>query len=83
LFSSGEYSIIVSDFGGRVEELMLISSGGKLRNVLLNHKRNDTAIMENPWWKGMLLLPWANRIAKVRQANYYNIRSSYVQNIYF
>ena len=39
---------------------------GKLRNVLLTHNKNETAIKENVWWKGMILLPWANRIAQVK-----------------
>lgn len=58
---------IVVDFGGRVEALKLMSqSQGKLRDVLLTHNNNATAIMENKFWKGMLLIPWANRIAYVR-----------------
>lgn len=62
----GEYTAIISDFGGRVEELVLMSQKNmKLRNVLLTHNKNETAIVENTWWKGMFLLPWANRIAKV------------------
>ncbi len=65
--TSGESSTIVTDFGARVEELILKSSySGKLRNVLLTHNNNATAIIENSWWKGMILLPWANRIGKVR-----------------
>ncbi len=56
----------MTDFGGRVEELILMGSkSGKLRNVLLTHNNNATSITENPWWKGMILLPWANRIANV------------------
>ena len=62
----GEYAEIVVDFGGRVEDLVLKSqSQGKLRSVLLTHNGNATAIKENAWWKGMLLVPWANRIAYV------------------
>ena len=58
---------IVVDYGGRVEELQLMSqSQGKLRDVLLTHNDNATAIIENEYWKGMLLIPWANRIAYVR-----------------
>ena len=57
---------IVVDYGGRVEELQLMSpSQGKLRDVLLTHNGNATAIMANEYWKGMLLVPWANRIAYV------------------
>ena len=49
-----------------MEELQLLSqSQGKLRDVLLTHNGNATAIMENEYWKGMLLIPWANRIAYV------------------
>ena len=33
--------------------------------VLLSHNGNATAIKENTWWKGMFLVPWANRIAYV------------------
>ena len=54
------------DYGGRVEDLRLKSqSGGQLRTVLLTHKGNDTAIIQNAGWMGMLLIPWANRIAYV------------------
>ena len=57
---------IVVDYGGRVEALKLMSqSQGKLRDVLLTHNDNATAIMENKYWKGMLLIPWANRIGYV------------------
>lgn len=58
--------MIITDYGGRVEELNLRSAKlGRLRNVLLTHNKNESAIIENKWWKGMILLPWANRIAKV------------------
>ena len=51
-----------------MEELRLVSqSKGKLRNVLLTHNGNATAIMANEYWKGMLLIPWANRIAYVSE----------------
>ena len=54
------------DYGGRVEDLVLRSnSTGKVWPVLLTHNGSAAAIMENAWWKGMLLLPWANRIAYV------------------
>ena len=65
-YFTGEMATIVVDYGGRVEALRLRSqSQGKLRNVLLTHNGNATAIMENKYWKGMLLVPWANRIAYV------------------
>ena len=64
--SAGEMATIVVDYGGRVEALKLMSqSQGKLRDVLLTHNDNASAIMENKFWKGMLLIPWANRIAYV------------------
>lgn len=61
------------DFGGRVEELVLLSQSiknnrfmfGSPQQVLLSHNGNATAIKENTWWKGMFLIPWANRIAYV------------------
>ena len=54
------------DYGGRVEDLVLNSqSTGAQRRVLLTHDNNATAVLENKWWKGMLLIPWANRIAYV------------------
>ena len=57
----------IVDYGGRVEDLVLDSrSTGVRRRVLLTHDDNATAVEENKWWKGMLLLPWANRIAYVR-----------------
>lgn len=58
--------VIVVDWGGRVEELKLASrSTGALRDVLLTHHGSQALIEENKWWKGMILLPWANRIAFV------------------
>ena len=62
----GEYVQIVTDFGGKVEALRLSSrTTGTLRDVLLTDNGNETAITENKFWKGMLLMPWANRIAHV------------------
>ena len=61
-----EYVQIVTDFGGKVEALRLSSrTTGTLRDVLLTDNGNETAITENKFWKGMLLIPWANRIAYV------------------
>ena len=57
---------MITDYGGRVEDLQLRSrSTSKIRKVLLTHDNNATAVLENKWWKGMLLIPWANRIAYV------------------
>ena len=47
---------------------------GVQRKVLLTHDDNATAVLENKWWKGMLLLPWANRIAYVRSSEFCVIR---------
>ena len=67
--SAGEHAEVVVDFGGRVEELYLRSraKGGPPLKVLLSHNGNATAIKENTWWKGMFLVPWANRIAHVSE----------------
>lgn len=57
---------IVTDFGGRVEKLVLNSrTTGVTRDVLLGHHGNSSSIVDNQYWRGMLLLPWANRIAYV------------------
>lgn len=65
-FCTGEYVQVIVDYGGRVEDLRLKSqSGGQLRTVLLTHNGNETAIIQNAGWMGMLLIPWANRIAYV------------------
>ena len=64
----GECVVIVTDWGGRVEELKLTShSTGELRDVLLTHHGSQALIEGNKWWKGMLLMPWANRVAFVSQ----------------
>lgn len=78
--------MIVVDFGGRVEELVLLphsmrntkqyGSYGRMYRpkpvpVLLSHNGNATSIKENTWWKGMFLVPWANRIAYVSFRIYY------------
>ena len=36
-----------------------------VQQVLLSHNGDEAAIVENAWWKGMFLVPWANRIAYV------------------
>ena len=60
---TGEYVQIVTDLGGRVEDLVLQGSDGKLRSVLLTHHNNATAIKEDVrWWRNAILLPYANRI---------------------
>ena len=59
---TGEYVQIITDLGGRIEDLVLQGSDGKLRSVLLTHDNNVTAIKENAWWKNAILLPYANRI---------------------
>ena len=51
-----------------MEELYLAPNGKQDAppvQVLLSHKGNETAIMENAWWMGMFLVPYANRIAYV------------------
>lgn len=52
-----------------MEELALVSQSAKskdqVQQVLLSHNGNATDIKENTWWKGMFLVPWANRIAYV------------------
>ena len=75
LLHKGEYAVIVVDYGGRIEELALLpkSVGGRRRRVLpqqilLSHNGDVDAIKENVWWKGMFLVPWANRIAYVRES---------------
>ena len=59
---TGEYVQIITDLGGRIEDLVLQGSDGKLRSVLLTHDNNVTAIKENAYWKNAILLPYANRI---------------------
>lgn len=63
---TGEYVQIVTDLGGRIEDLVLRGSDRKLRSVLLTHHNNATAIKENAWWRNAILLPFANRIDGVR-----------------
>jgi len=66
---TGEYAQVVTDLGGRVEDLVLQDKrqiGRRLRSVLLTHNKNATAIKENAWWKNAILLPYANRINGVR-----------------
>ncbi|XP_065887843.1 uncharacterized protein YihR-like [Dysidea avara] len=58
-----EYVQIITDLGGRVEDLVLMHKRHKkLRSVLLTHNKNATEIKENAWWKNAILLPYANRI---------------------
>ena len=66
---SGEYVQIVTDLGGRIEDLVLQGSDGKRRSVLLTHNNSDAAIKENAWWKNAILLPYANRIDGVSHAH--------------
>ena len=65
-FTTGEYVEVITDYGGCVEDLQLKSLiTGKMRKVLVTHNNDADEVMENTWWKGMLLIPWANRIAYV------------------
>ena len=66
---SGEYVQIVTDLGGRIEDLVLAGSDGKRRSVLLTHNNSAEAIKENGWWKNAILLPYANRIDGVSQVH--------------
>lgn len=71
-YYSDEYAEVIVDFGGRVEELALLPQSakgkhGEPQQVLLSHNGNAADIKENAWWKGMFLVPWANRIAYVSQ----------------
>jgi len=60
---TGEYVQVITDLGGRVEDLVLMDKHHKkLRSVLLTHNKNATDIKENVWWKNAILLPYANRI---------------------
>ena len=62
---------VILDYGGRVEDLHLKSrSGEKVWPVLLTHNGSASGIIENKWWRGMLLIPWANRIAYVSHQSY-------------
>ena len=57
---------VIVDYGGLVEDLFLRSQiTGESRRVLLTHNNQASAVEENTWWQGMLLIPWANRIAYV------------------
>lgn len=63
-----------------MEELVLASqsagrgrSSAKPQKILLSHNGNATAIKENTWFKGMLLVPWANRIAYVSSVSHTDI----------
>ena len=70
---TGEYVQIITDLGGRVEDLVLMDkSHKKLRSVLLTHNKNASDIKENVWWKNAILLPYANRIDGVRFLVLYN-----------
>ena len=61
--ATGEYVQIITDLGGRVEDLVLMDpSQQTLRSVLLTHNKNATEIKENTWWKNAILFPYANRI---------------------
>ena len=72
IHASDEYVQVVLDYGGRVEDLHLKSrSGEKVWPVLLTENGNASAIIENVWSRGMLLLPWANRIAYVSLARHH------------
>lgn len=63
---TGEYVQIVTDLGGRIEDLVLLGQyNARLRSVLLTHHNNATAIKENAWWRNAILLPYANRINEV------------------
>lgn len=59
---TGEKVEIVPALGGKTEALLLRTPRGDLREVLLDHHRNATAVHANVGWKGAMLVPYANRI---------------------
>lgn len=60
---TGEYLEVVPALGGKTEALVLKTPRGDLKQVLLDHDRNATAVRANVGWKGAMLAPYANRIA--------------------
>eukprot|EP00117_Sycon_ciliatum_P043764 scpid105365/ scgid5809/ len=65
----GQHVWILPTQGGRVEAIRMKSAtSGVVRDVILTHNGNSTAIKENALFKGAVLLPFANRIANVRFA---------------
>jgi len=61
--ATGEKVEVVPSLGGKTEALVLRTPRGDLREVLLDHHRNATAVHANVGWKGAMLVPYANRIA--------------------
>jgi len=59
---SGEKVEVIPELGGKTEALLLRTPRGGLREVLLDHGRNASAIRANVAWKGAMLIPYANRI---------------------
>ena len=59
---TGEKIEVIPELGGKTQALLLHNKHGKLRDVLLTHHRNVTAIRANVGWKGAMLIPYANRI---------------------
>ena len=59
---TGEKVEVVPALGGKTEALILRTPRNKLREVLLDHGRNATAVHANVGWKGAMLIPYANRI---------------------
>ena len=55
---------VIHDFGGRLEEVVLMSkSRNKLKSVIATHNNNASAVRANIHWAGAMLAPFANRIA--------------------
>jgi aldose 1-epimerase len=61
--ATGEYLEVIPELGGKTEGLVLRSKRDEsLREVLLDHHKDPTAIRGNAGWKGAMLVPFANRI---------------------
>lgn len=61
--ATGEHASVNVNWGGGVEELVLLSGRhSRLRNVLWTHGRNATAVKLNADWRGRMLIPNGNRI---------------------
>lgn len=58
-----EESALIHLYGGKLEALQLLNTEKKLVDLLLGHNSNATAVIANSYWRGAILIPFANRIA--------------------
>lgn len=58
--NTGEFFSVIPELGGRVHEIGLLSKGRLLQ--ILDNEKNIEAFKDERWYRGVILLPFPNRV---------------------